>query len=424
MAIIILASVLSCGIIFVESKNVNAVTGSDWNAGNIIDDLLFYDNNSMSTSDIQNFLNSKVSSCDTNGTKPASEYGRSDITHARYAALQGWAGPPYICLKDYYQVPRNDQVISNFTDRTQPKPAGSLSAAEIIKKAADTYGVSPKALLVTLQKESLSLIPDTWPLLSQYKNAMGYACADTSPCQPQYEGFYNQMMNASRQFKLYKDNPGSYRYKPFQDNKIYYNPGPCTATDPEGNCIARNPDACGSSIVAIKNYATAGLYNYTPYQPNQSALNNLYGSGDSCGAYGNRNFWRIYNDWFGSTHGDLVSSSDGGVYLIENGTKRPFPNEIIFLSYSYKWSNVVTISSTELSLIPDGAAMPFNAHLRDGHLVTSQSGGIYVIENGLKRPFPNEATFFSYSYKFSDALVISSAELSLIPDGAAMTPKI
>jgi hypothetical protein len=51
----------------------------------------------------------------------------------------------------------------------------------------------------------------------------------------------------------------------------------------------------------IENSATAALYNYTPYQPNQAALNNLYGTGDGCSAYGNRNFWRIFNDWFGSS---------------------------------------------------------------------------------------------------------------------------
>jgi hypothetical protein len=68
------------------------------------------------------------------------------------------------------------------------------------------------------------------------------------------------------------------------------------------NYIQYNPNAsCGGSNVYIQNQATAGLYNYTPYQPNASAINNLYGSGDSCGAYGNRNFWRMYNDWFGST---------------------------------------------------------------------------------------------------------------------------
>jgi hypothetical protein len=61
--------------------------------------------------------------------------------------------------------------------------------------------------------------------------------------------------------------------------------------------------SCGSSNVNITTQATAALYTYTPYQPNQAALNNLYGTGDGCSAYGNRNFWRIFNDWFGSTIG-------------------------------------------------------------------------------------------------------------------------
>jgi hypothetical protein len=53
--------------------------------------------------------------------------------------------------------------------------------------------------------------------------------------------------------------------------------------------------------MTIKNKATARLYVYTPYTPNKAALTNLYGLGDSCSTYGNRNFWRIFNDWFGSS---------------------------------------------------------------------------------------------------------------------------
>lgn len=262
----------------------NAVSGSDWQAGNIISDSLFYNSSSMSEQDIQNFLNSKVSNCDTQGTQSAADVGYPGLTHAQYATqIKHWAGPPYVCLKDYYQVPDSSQIISNFQGST---PLGAISAAAIIKNAANSYNISPKALLVTLQKESLSLIFDSWPLLSQYKSAMGYACSDSAPCDPQYAGFYNQMYNAARQFNLYRNNAASYRYKPFQINEIYYFP---------------NVPSCSSSNVNIQSYATAGLYNYTPYQPNQAALNNLYGSGDDCSAYGNRNFWRTYNDWFGST---------------------------------------------------------------------------------------------------------------------------
>lgn len=272
--------------IFFGTPHTLALTGSDWKAGEIIDDPLFYDNQSMSVQDIQNFLNSKVPNCDTQGTQSASDLGYPNMTHAQYAAMKGWPGPPYICLKDYMQVPQSNSVVDNYSGST---PQGAISAAQIIKNAADQYNISPRAILVTLHKESLNLIFDTWPLQSQYTNAMGYGCPDTAACSPAYAGFYNQISNAAYQFNYYKANPSQFRYQPTSTVNVYWNPN----------------SGCGSAPVSIQNSATAGLYNYTPYQPNSAALNNLYGSGDSCSAYGNRNFWRIYNDWFGST---LVSA--------------------------------------------------------------------------------------------------------------------
>jgi hypothetical protein len=53
--------------------------------------------------------------------------------------------------------------------------------------------------------------------------------------------------------------------------------------------------------VRIQNQATAALYIYTPYRPNQAALNAGWGTGDSCSSYGNRNFYNFYTLWFGST---------------------------------------------------------------------------------------------------------------------------
>lgn len=272
---------------FVPSTPTSAISSGDWQAGKIIDDVLFYDNSSMSTSQIQSFLNSKVPRCDTWGTQPASDQGYPNLTRAEYAKKVGWPGPPYICTRDYYQVPRSDKIINNY-NKTATRPTGSISAAQIIKRAADSYGVSPKVLLVLLQKESAGPLPiDTWPLQKQYRNAMGYACPDTAPCDPAYAGFYNQMMNAAKRIQTYKLYPNQYRHKPFAWNSVYYHP---------------DLNRCGSSSVYIATRATAGLYNYTPYQPNKAALDNMYGTGDSCSAYGNRNFWRIYNDWFGPTY--------------------------------------------------------------------------------------------------------------------------
>ncbi len=243
---------------FVPAR-AQALSGAEWSSGLIIDDDIFYNNGDMSVDSIQNFLNGKVPTCDTNGTQQYS----SGVSRAQYGASRGYP-PPYVCLK-------------NFSENGQ-------SGAQIIKAAADAHGISARALVITLQKEQ-ALITDDWPWSNQYRNAMGFGCPDTAPCDPQYAGFTNQVHNAARQFRRYATTPTSYRHQPFQNNSVLYKPG----------------GSCGASTVGIQSKASAGLYNYTPYQPNGPALNNLYGTGDGCSSYGNRNFWRMFNDWFGST---------------------------------------------------------------------------------------------------------------------------
>jgi hypothetical protein len=264
-----------------------AVSGSDFQAGRIIDDQVFYNKSAMSVQGIQAFLNSKVPTCDTNGTR-TSEYD-SSMTRAQYGTKYGFP-PAYTCLKDYYENPSTHA--NNYGGSI---PAGAISAAQIIYNEAQNYSINPQVLLVLLQKES-SLVTDDWPYLSEYTHATGYGCPDTAPCDTQYYGFFNQVHNAARQFRLYATNPSSYSYIAGQNNNIQYKPG----------------TSCGSQTVFIQNQATAGLYNYTPYVPNAAALNNLYGTGDGCSSYGNRNFWRLFNDWFGSTLGADYYSSYAG----------------------------------------------------------------------------------------------------------------
>src|SRR5690606_12102765 len=179
---------------------------------------------------------------------------------------------------------------------------------QIIKQSADTYKISPKVLLVKLKAESLNLTSDEWPWPSQFNWAMGYGCPDLEPgqpvvCDPNYKSFYQQVKWAARGLRNYVTYADSFRYKAAQNNTIQYNPD----------------TRCTSSSVYIENHATAGLYNYTPYQPNPATINWKLGSGASvspnyigagnpvspgylgCGAYGNINFLIYYNEWFGST---------------------------------------------------------------------------------------------------------------------------
>ncbi len=264
---------LIVGIFF--SGHSSALSGSEFNAGRIIDDAVFFNSNSMSVGEIQNFLNGKVA-CDTNGTKMT-----GGVTRAQYAASRG-VPTTFTCLPQYRENISNRQ---NNIGNPSYSPPGSMSAAEIIYKVSADHGVSSKALIVLLQKEQ-ALVTDEWPFPRQYQIATGYGCPDTAPCDDQYYGFYNQVNKAAYQFKRYVNNSSAYRYKAGQVNSVLWSP----------------TTSCGASNVFIENGATAALYNYTPYRPNAAALNNLYGTGDGCSAYGNRNFWRYFRDWFGSTN--------------------------------------------------------------------------------------------------------------------------
>lgn len=236
-----------------------AANAADFNPGNIISDAVFYNSGTMTVAQIQSFLNSKVPNC-RNG---------------------------YVCLKSY------SQATSNQPKRTEgcAAYAGATkeSAAQIIYKVAQACGINPQTILVLLEKEQ-GIVSDDWPSDRQYRSATGYGCPDTADCDTNYYGFFNQVYHASYQFKKYQYNPAIRNYQAGRVNTILWNPN----------------SGCGSSQVYIENQATAGLYIYTPYRPNQAALNNLYGTGDGCSAYGNRNFWRIFTDWFGSTTGGIA----------------------------------------------------------------------------------------------------------------------
>ena len=293
MAIVVTISL--CGLLFFTNRS-EAVTANDWRAGNIVDDFVFTNSNDMTVADIQTFLNNINPNCDTYGTGRATERGRGDITHAQYAASRGWAGPPYVCLKDYYEVPKytpgNYIPANNFSGSI---PSGAVSAAQIIYDAAKRNNLSPKVILVKIATESAGpLTTDNWPLQSQYTYAMGSHCPDSGPggsasCDRNYAGFSMQVESGAQLMRWYIDNmekPWWTYKKPFATNSILW------------NVVQKG---CGAGNVYISSKATAALYTYTPYQPNQAALNNMYGLGDGCSSYGNRNFWRVWSDWFGST---------------------------------------------------------------------------------------------------------------------------
>lgn len=282
--------VISC--IYVNKVDATAVVG--FNAGSIIDDVIFTNNNSMNVGQIQLFLNSKVPTCDTWGTQ-TSEFGGG--TRAQWGAAHGHPAP-FTCLRDYSE--------------------NGKSSAQIIYDVAQEFKINPQVLIVLLQKEQ-ALVTDAWPIDTQYKTATGYGCPDTAACDSQYFGLTNQLRWSGKMFRSILDNAPTW-YTPYilGDNYIQWSPN----------------SSCGGGIVNIQNRSTQALYNYTPYQPNLAALNAGYGNGDNCSAYGNRNFYLYFTDWFGSTHGSIRVNSP--LALKSSLNEGYFSNRQINFSFNIK----------------------------------------------------------------------------------------
>jgi peptidoglycan hydrolase CwlO-like protein len=125
------------------------------------------------------------------------------------------------------------------------------SAAEMIAQAAQAWGVNPKVILVTLQKEQ-SLLTDGSPTQRALDWAMGCGKMDGSTLN-QYQGFGNQIWGGARALAR---------------NRSYWRAGISLSID--GNAVYPS------------NSATHSLYRYTPH------------------LHGNVLFWRIYWRYFGN----------------------------------------------------------------------------------------------------------------------------
>lgn len=245
-----------------------AVVGFD--PGNIISDALFYDGAAMTAAEIQTFLDAKIGACRNGKCLNVLTAGIS----SRAAVVSQTTGN-LIC---------------------SAIQGGTMKVSELIYRVQVACGISAKVILTTLQKEqglTTSKEPSDWNLTA----AMGASCPDTAPCDPAFAGVGPQILKGTQQLK-------TYRAANF-------------AKQPGVHFIGYSPTAsCGGTNINIQNYATAALYNYTPYQPNAASLAAGFGLGDGCSSYGNRNFYNYYTAWFGST-GAVSSNPFGNIELVQ-----------------------------------------------------------------------------------------------------------
>ncbi|MEY4000792.1 MAG: hypothetical protein RLZZ626_1147 [Actinomycetota bacterium] len=349
------------------SSPANALSGSQFDPGLIITDTVFYDFTTMTVDQIQNFLNSQVPKCKAN-------YGETP------------------CLKDFHaDTPAKKGEDGKCTDL----PAKTdQTAAMIIHDIAAACRINPRVLLVTLQKEQ-GLVQATNPTPYMYRAALGYGCPDSDPaiCGKVWSGLFNQLYKAAGQLHWYGNPKSSFTYLKVGSNIS----------------IAYNPKAsCGRKTFMLKSQATASLYYYTPYTPNAAALEHLYGSGDSCSAYGNRNFWRFYSDWFGSpiAGGFLVQSPTSDPYLIVDQTKYHLSAPSLSGDFA-PLGPLGQISQQYLDSFKNGGELT--------RLVKAATGQLYMVAQGKKYTIASCAIATQLSYVCASAVQLTSYQLNALP---------
>jgi LysM repeat protein len=375
-SMLLIAAVSAVGIVAVESESTpaEAANAAWFNPGQIISDSAFYTSGTMSAVDIQRFLNGKVAACRADPTRPG-------------------------CLKDYRL---STPAVTGTAGRCASLPAKTnVSAAEIIYDVSIACGISPKVLLVKLQKEQ-GLVTSTNPSARAYEFALGMDCPDTpAGCSAASAGFFWQLYKGAGQLQWYSNPAGSF---------TWLKPGRTISRPYQAN----NP-GCGAQSFVLENKATAALYYYTPYVPNQTALANLYGVGDVCSAYGNRNFFRDYTDWFGSPIGGsfLLKGDAADVFMIVNETKFRIPTPELLTSLA-PLGPVGTVPNAHLdryTTVSDMSALARNA----------VDGSYFFIHNSQRLAFANCDEVAAWGLNCASAVTMTGSQVSALVAGEAMS---
>ena len=136
--------------------------------------------------------------------------------------------------------------------------------------------------------------------------------------------------------------------------------------------------------------------------------------------------------------GTLISTANTmGVYLIDNGIKRPIKSAKIFLAKGYKWGDVIEITQEEMDSYSLGEEVTLDGEkknsnvsgeqknigtLADGILAKARgTSGVYLIYNNKKRPIKSAGIFLGRGYKWKDVVDVEHSVLDAYSLGESVT---
>ena len=127
--------------------------------------------------------------------------------------------------------------------------------------------------------------------------------------------------------------------------------------------------------------------------------------------HGNQNFWRIWQTWFTQNYpdGTLVKSNDASstdIWLLQNGTKRKFKNQAVLISRADP-KFIITVPPSELDNYKTGA----DISLPNYSIIRTELGQYYLIDFDAIRPFDSESTVRKLGFQPDETIDVSSTDL-------------
>jgi len=259
---------------------------------------------------------------------------------------------------------------------TYVDPQVRMYAYQVIYDSAMTYKINPKYVLTLLQKEQ-SLITDANPSSGQLNWATGYGCPDSGGCNDKYKGLAQQIDWGTGGIRYYLDNPNEFKYQVGQTFTI------------------------DSTSVTIANDATRSLYIYTPH------------------LHGNENLFKLWNNWFSVDYPDgslLQNIEDGGIWLVQNGKRRPFLNKLAFAS-RYSFDKVIKVKQSDLEKFETGRAISYANY----SLLRVPTGETYLLVDDTLKHIENLEVFRTLGFNPEEVEDVAQTDVEGMVLGAKIT---
>lgn len=369
----LLVALVGCAL-FAFSPKVSAM----YDGGRLIDDMVFLNTNTMTESDIHNFIVNK-------GGGIANMSFVFDCTSTGMSA-------------QYYQA--------------AGAPCGqTVRAATIIYYAAQIYGINPQVILATMQKEQ-SVVTAPNPTTWQVNQAMGYGCPDSGGCGA--SNFLYQIDNGVWTLRYHMERARGNMDYWFHSvswvcgtTKNYYSP----SLYPYQNVSFRDDNGTLYRTHYIANPSTSSFYCYTPHAYNNPQ--GLYGlpAYGTTGQYysGSYNFVRYFEAWFGTLNGPAAFTIQGSgtIYIPFGAYRYAVPYAAAMQDYGISLDSVQTVSADYASLVPTPpASSGYSTSI--SHVVKTPSdtdadgGSVYLIARGKRYQFQSMQQFYDFGFKESD----------------------